>query len=295
MKTEEQHFGSIWFIPGENSGKYPYCHSIYIDGPGILIDPASDRGRLKELRDTRGVKEVWLSHWHEDHFMHLDLFDDVPLCISREDAGPLADLESLMDAYGATGNLRELWKPYFLDMFHFKPRKPDRFLAGGQRLSLGSVTVDVLHTPGHTPGNLSFYFREDRVLFLADYDLTWFGPWYGDVNSSIEQTIASVTHLQSISADTWLTCHEQGVFTETPASLWENYLGVIDEREQKLLDFLQEPKTMTDIAAAWIIYGRPREPKVLYEFAERAMMGKHLERLVQQGQVDLDGAYFRRV
>jgi glyoxylase-like metal-dependent hydrolase (beta-lactamase superfamily II) len=80
---EEKHFGPVWFIPGENKGKYPFCHSVYIEGECILIDPASDRNRLEKLRATAGVKSVWLSHWHEDHFMHLDLFDDLPLWISR--------------------------------------------------------------------------------------------------------------------------------------------------------------------------------------------------------------------
>ena len=90
---QETHFGPIWFIPGENDGKYPFCHSLYIESAGILIDPASDRKRLKELKKDPGVKEVWLSHWHEDHFMHLDLFDDLPLRIMKEDAAPLTDLE----------------------------------------------------------------------------------------------------------------------------------------------------------------------------------------------------------
>ena len=70
---KERCFGPIRFLPGENRGKYPFCHSLYIDGAGILIDPASDRDRLKGLHKNGGVREVWLSHWHEDHFMHLDL------------------------------------------------------------------------------------------------------------------------------------------------------------------------------------------------------------------------------
>ena len=73
----EVQIGPITFIPGENSGKYPYCHSLYIDAEKkVLIDPASDRKRLMELRDAPGVDAVWLTHYHEDHFMHLDLFDD---------------------------------------------------------------------------------------------------------------------------------------------------------------------------------------------------------------------------
>ena len=54
---KEQCFGPIRFIPGENRGKYPYCHSVYIDGEGILIDPASDRDRLKRLRDESGDRD----------------------------------------------------------------------------------------------------------------------------------------------------------------------------------------------------------------------------------------------
>jgi glyoxylase-like metal-dependent hydrolase (beta-lactamase superfamily II) len=69
----ERSFGPVRFIPGPNRGKYPYCHSVYIEGAGILIDPSADRERLKRLRDEEGVQAVWLSHWHEDHFMHLKL------------------------------------------------------------------------------------------------------------------------------------------------------------------------------------------------------------------------------
>ena len=97
---EEKHFGPVWFIPGENKGRYPYCHSIYIEEAEILIDPSSDRKRLLELKNENGVKEIWLSHWHEDHFMHLDLFDETPLCMMEADAHPLSDLEILLDAYG---------------------------------------------------------------------------------------------------------------------------------------------------------------------------------------------------
>ena len=45
---EERKFGPVWFIPGERNGKYPYCHSLYIEGEGggILIDASSDRERL---------------------------------------------------------------------------------------------------------------------------------------------------------------------------------------------------------------------------------------------------------
>jgi hypothetical protein len=59
---EKQHFGPVWLIQGENRGKYPFCHSLYIEGAKVLIDPASDREVLISLRENQKVKMVWLSH-----------------------------------------------------------------------------------------------------------------------------------------------------------------------------------------------------------------------------------------
>ena len=283
---DEKHFGPVWFIPGENRGKYPFCHSLYIEGAGVLIDPASDRERLLRLRETQGVKMVWLSHAHEDHFMHLDLFDDLPLWISAQESAPLASLEIFLDSYGINNHdFRNYWKQMLHEMFHFKPRKPTKFLQGGQTIDLGTVTVDVLATPGHTPGHLAFFFREPKVLFIGDYDLTRFGPWYGDAHSSIEETVDSVNRLKSIPADVFLASHETGVFVGDPGKLWGDYLEVINERERKLLDLLKRPKTMKEIVGSWIIYGREREPKAFFEFGEQALMEKHMERLIKSGSV----------
>jgi len=293
---QEHHFGPVWFIPGKNRGKYPFCHSLYIEGAGILIDPASDRERLLQLRHDQGVKMIWLSHAHEDHFMHLDLFDDLPLWISEKDASSLSSLEMFLDAYGIDNHdYRDYWRQILEDEFHFKSRKPAQFLRGGQILELGTVTVEVISTPGHTPGHLAFFFREPGVLFMGDYDLTQFGSFYGDVHASIEQTVHSVNHLKKIPAKIFLTSHETGVFMEDPGRLWDDYLKVISDREDRLLEFLNEPRTMEEIVEAWIIYGRPREPKAFFELGERALINKHLERLIRLGKVFREGdRYIKR-
>ena len=295
MTIKERHFGPIWFIPGENNGKYPFCHSIYIEGPGILIDPASNRQRLRELKNKPGVKTVWLSHYHEDHFMHLDLFDDLPFMVSREDAAPLSDIECFLDAYGVEARARDEWRSLVTDVFHFQPRKPAAFLPVGSSTSFESVQVNILPAPGHTPGSVALHFPEHGILFLADYDLTPFGPWYGDVASSIEETISTVNMLERVPASTWLTSHEQGVFEKPPGPLWQAYLDVIHEREAKLLALLDRPCSIQDVVNAWIVYRKPREPLSFYTFTEKALMTKHLERLKRKGVVKLDNDRYVRV
>ncbi len=293
---EEKHFGPIWFIPGENRGIYPFCNSVYIEGPGILIDPASDRKRLAQLKEDPGVNQIWLSHWHEDHFLYLNLFKEVPVYISEKDSTPLSNLDIFMDAYGVgSDEERETWRSFLADQLHIELRKPTAFLKSGETSHLNGVTVEKISTPGHTPGHLAFFFKEQELLFMGDYDLTRFGPWYADVESSIEDTVASVERLKKIPAKTWITGHETGLYEEEPEELWDRYLNVIDVREGKLLDFLKEPRTMEEITGAWIVYGRPMEPKAFYEFGERAHMKKHLERLMKQGVVVMEENRYRRV
>ncbi len=288
-----QPVGPIQFIPGKNQGRYPCCNSVYIEEAGILIDPASDRKTLIELRDTRGVRQVWLSHWHEDHFVHLDLFEDIPFRISERDLPPLTGLETFLDWYAMDNpEYRAFWAAMIKDRFHYQVRTPAGFLRDGEIIDLGSLTVEVIPTPGHTPGHLAFYFREPKILFMGDYDLTAFGPWYGDLYSDIDQTIESLNRLKNIAADTWLTGHETGLFTQPPGTLWDRYEKIIYERENRLINLLASPQTMDEIVDAWIVYGRPREPEAFFEFGERAIMKKHLERLKKNSRVVQDGNYY---
>lgn len=281
----ERHFGPVWFIKGPNKGRYPNCHSVYIEGAGILIDPAADRDRLLELKQKNGVKTILLSHAHEDHFMHLDLFDDIPVWISAADAAPLTSIEKLLDSYGAFGEMRDYFRKILEDQFHFCPRDPDRLLKDGDLINAGGLEIEVIHTPGHTPGHLSFLFSDPRILFLGDYDLTPFGPWYGDFNSSIEYTISSVLRLKSIPADIWLGAHEVGIFEDDPGELWQKYLDVIRIREEKLLEVIKRPRTLEEIARSWIVYQKPMQPEEFYLFNERIIMEKHLTRLIQKGRI----------
>jgi glyoxylase-like metal-dependent hydrolase (beta-lactamase superfamily II) len=289
----EKCFGPVRFIPGKNKGKYPYCHSVYIEDACVLIDPASDRERLIELKKYPGVKMVWLTHWHEDHIMDLDLFDDVPLWISEKDAPPLADLEVFLDWYGMDNEIRGHFRRMMIDQFHYAPRKPARLLKGGESINLGSVTVEVIPTPGHTPGHLSFFFREPEVLFLGDYDLTKFGPWYGDRDSDIDDFARSVNALREMPAKIWLACHETGVFEDDPGEMWDNYLGVIKKREDRLLNILKTPKTISDIINEGIVYGRPGNKEPFFVYGEKAIIEKHLEKDIKDSVVVFkEGKFF---
>lgn len=287
-------FGPVEFIPGDNQGRYPFCNSLFIEGARrVIIDPASNEQRLAALRDRPGIDEVWLSHYHEDHFMFLGLFADRPLAMSAADAPALASMANFLDSYDITDpGDRTAWEEIMNTSFHFRPRTADHLLADGRYIDLGGVTVEVIGTPGHTAGHLSFFIREQAVLYIGDYDLSPF-PYYGDRDSDIDQTIASIGRLREIPARVWISPHDKGVLRENPGDRWDRFLAVIQQREDRLLELLRVPRTIGDVIEARIVYKKAREPKLFYDFGERCTMIKHLTRLMKRGVVKQEGEYYR--
>lgn len=293
---KDRQFGRIRFIHGENGGKYPFNHSLYLMGERakVILDPACSLEKLKKIKRD-GIDQVWLSHWHEDHIHYMNLFEESSLWISERDFPPLTDLNIFLDWYAILSDgQRAYWEKIMLEEFDFRPRKNACFLKDDQVIDLGGLTAQVIPTPGHTPGHLSFYFPEEELLFVGDYDLTSFGPWYGDVLSSIEDTIRSIGKLKGIDAKRWVAAHNAGLYEENPGALWEQYENVIYDREAKLLAALERPKTLDEICACWIIYGKPRQPKEFFEFNERVMIGKHLEYGIRQGRIVQENGFYRR-
>lgn len=294
---ETQRFGKLVFMPGNNAGKYPFCNSIFIDDDikGI-VDPASDEKQLAALPRTGPDDLLINSHYHEDHFTFNHLFADARFLVHGKDAACFSGLDMLLDAYGVDAASEEagFWKQILVESFHFQERMPDRELVDGDILDFGSTRLEVLHTPGHTPGHISLYCEKEGVLFTGDLDMTAFGPWYGDRVSDIEETIRSVRRLMNIPARIYITSHNMGVLSGDIRPLAEAYLAVIDEREEKIFRFLDGPKTLADVAGQWFIYKKPRQPEAFYMFGERGMAKKHLEHLVAKGLVIRDGALFYR-
>lgn len=217
----------------------------------MVIDPSCGLKKLSDLKEEDGVDQVWLSHWHEDHLGFLYLFEPCPMRISEEAFPPLTDMEIFLDWYGIRDKqLRKLWETIVLNNFNYRPQKDALFFQDEETIDLGALKVQIIATPGHTPGHLSFFIPDEGVLFIGDYDLTAFGPWYGDIYSSIEQTIESIHKLKSIPARRWIASHNTGLFEENPGRLWNDYENVIYQREEKILNFLQEPKKLDEITAA---------------------------------------------
>ena len=286
---EEERFGRLVFIGGENGARYPNCNSLYIDDEvSAIIDPASSETALKRLCGERKLDVIVNTHYHEDHIGLNYLFPEADLYIHQDDAPCLKSLDTFMDYEDITGTgFEQMWRSILVSEFHYAERIPARELQDGDVVDFGHVKMEVIHTPGHTVGHSSFYFPDEGVLFMGDLDLSSFGPYYGSRDSDIDQTIESMHRLLQVPARVYITSHERGIVHNDIRELAEAYIRVIDEREQNLVAYLGEPRTFDEIVEQWIIYKKPREPLDFYLFGERAMIKKHLEHLIGNGRVEL--------
>jgi hydroxyacylglutathione hydrolase len=262
-----------------------------------VVDPASDKDFLARLARTGKVTRVFLSHFHEDHLKYASFFRGASVFAPLPEIEALTSLEGMFALIGATQPIfQEYLRETLARDFHFQPFPDLRAYQPGDRFVNGDIVLEVMAAPGHTPGHSCFAFPEQEVMFLADVDLTPFGPWYGDAASDLEDYAHTLRALKKTRARTYLTAHEQGVFTWEEAQTGLDYfLQVMGERDELILELLGEPQTLEALVARRPIYRRPREPALVYDHMEGQMLQKHLDRLVRRGLVAATATGYVRV
>lgn len=136
-------------------------------GISAIIDPAGDPQTIMEaLKREKAVAGLILNtHGHPDHVLAnaaLKTALGVPVCMHAEDSGFFIDspeIDALEQQTGLTVDT-----------------EADRLLTDDERLALGGVTIQVLHTPGHTPGSCCFlvtgHLFTGDTLFVGDVGRT---------------------------------------------------------------------------------------------------------------------------
>ena len=125
----------------------------------MVIDPGGDAEVILERLRRRGftVGTMISTHAHIDHVSaigDLQAATGAPAAIHEQDMFLFENLDAQAGWLGVPPP---------------KPGRIDRFLRHGESVAPGGLGVDVLHTPGHTPGSVTFHLESDRnILFTGD-------------------------------------------------------------------------------------------------------------------------------
>lgn len=125
---------------------------------GAFTDPGGDLPRLRSAVAQAGVtiEKILLTHGHIDHCGAAKILAEelgVPIEGPHEaDRFWIARLDEDGKMYGVPG----------------KPFESDRWLVDGDTVSVGEVSFDVYHCPGHTPGHVVFHHPQARFAIVGD-------------------------------------------------------------------------------------------------------------------------------
>ncbi len=132
------------------------CYLI-LDERNALIDVGGDAefilNAVRRYIDPRELDYVILTHSHYDHAAAAGYFKGLATIAIHEKE------YSLLKAQGFTS---------YLFGVKFKEFEPDLMLKGGEKFELGETVLEVIHTPGHSPGSICLYEREKKWLFSGD-------------------------------------------------------------------------------------------------------------------------------
>ena len=151
MQLSEELYAFPWRSLTENN-----CNSFLIDGPfKILIDPGHQH-LFTELRNSldsiniriEDIDLIIATHMHPDHIEAVQFFSSLSTMVTIHETEYRSFQEKAASFYD----------------FNVEP---DFFLTEGT-LKAGNIELEVIHTPGHSPGSICLYWPSHKALFAGD-------------------------------------------------------------------------------------------------------------------------------
>ncbi|UCG55585.1 MAG: MBL fold metallo-hydrolase [Phycisphaerales bacterium] len=125
----------------------------------LIVDTGLEAGDLVDFLGEHELDPVGLilTHGHADHIGGIDAlrenFADMKVCIHRIDAPMLSEAERNLSALAGAP---------------FTTTAADLLLEEGDKVHEAEIWLQVLHTPGHTPGGICLYSKDEGIVFVGD-------------------------------------------------------------------------------------------------------------------------------
>ena len=133
------------------------CYAYVSDGECLVVDPGGSGTQIAAVLDDVRVRCVAATHGHGDHVGGVS-------ALVRATGAPFAIHGADAELASRAGEMSEVGRSY-----DENAPAPDRTLAEGDVISVGSATFTVMETPGHTPGGSYSWGRErEGLAFVGD-------------------------------------------------------------------------------------------------------------------------------
>ena len=125
---------------------------------GLIVDPGEEPERILEAVETTGIgiDAILITHCHFDHIgavAPVAKATGAPVYCPEMEAPILADIMTFVP-----------WEGFG----PFKSYDADETVSGGETLELAGLELDVIFTPGHSPGHVTYSVRGEDAIFSGD-------------------------------------------------------------------------------------------------------------------------------
>ena len=147
-----------------------HCYLLNGSQRSLLIDTGLGIGNISEAAAKLTDKPVTAvaTHIHWDHIGGHKYYPDFyahEAELDWLDGGFPQPLETIK---GYVTERCDLPEDFHIDDYRFFQGKPTRVLHGGEHIRLGDRVIEVIHTPGHSPGHMCFWEEKTGYLFTGD-------------------------------------------------------------------------------------------------------------------------------
>lgn len=136
------------------------CFLLRLQGSdrALLVDPGDEAERLQAAIDELGVtvEAILLTHTHFDHV-------GAVAAMARSTGAPVYCPVLERDILA---NINDYMR--FPGLGPFEDYEADETVAGGETLELAGLSIDVVFTPGHSPGHVTYVVPDEGVMFSGD-------------------------------------------------------------------------------------------------------------------------------
>ncbi|MBR2836714.1 MAG: MBL fold metallo-hydrolase [Coriobacteriales bacterium] len=132
------------------------CYIIETESGVIVVDPGDEPQTIKQALGERVVIHILITHAHFDHVGALDDLIQTyncPWTLGKKDISLLETLSRDAQMFGLSRKLKV---------------QPTQTVSDNDSVQIGGLTFAVIECPGHTPGSVTYYNKDNNWAFTGD-------------------------------------------------------------------------------------------------------------------------------